>query len=85
MGERLVWKDGRPFLIRKPRPQRVMADGLAWCAECHRAVDRGWDHDRNCREGNWGEAEWTAPDLLSPDVARWRFQFPERRGFTVAT
>jgi hypothetical protein len=27
---------------------RVFIDGLAWCAGCHRAVDRGWEHDHSC-------------------------------------
>lgn len=27
---------------------RVTIDGLPWCAECHRAVDRGWPHADGC-------------------------------------
>ena len=30
------------------KPTRVWIDGLVWCAECTRAVDRGWSHEKGC-------------------------------------
>lgn len=53
------------------KPSRVVIDGLTWCAVCHRAVDRGWEHDPDCpiRLTDGFFSERTTPVAVQPNLS----------------